>query len=602
MNAPIPMKHDTPENERIAAQGTILRTQVGSGVHGIAIAGQDDRDEMGVCIEPPEYVVGLRRFEQYEYRTQPMHVRSGHGDLDLVIYGLRKWARLALAGNPTVLLLLFTPTKDIVHVTDAGRELRENAAMFLSRAAAPKFIGYLRSQRDRLLGLKAQRTNRPELVEKYGWDCYLDDTEFLTHSGWLRYDEIADGESLATINQATGAVEFQIPTERVAKPYSGPINLFRHRYTSCAVTPNHRMWTSPVNRGSCGRIGNVYRPEVANWSFRRADELRGHHHVRVVGTPREDEYPVSDAMLSLVGAFVSEGSVAKRLSDGSASVLSFTQKVGNRLESVMATVDQEHPIRTFTYTRKDEWRPSPIECHTYTLANRRVSAQLDRECGRGSRNKHLPGWVFDLSARQAEVLLAALMAGDGTLCRGGWQVYYTISPRLAGDVQALAIIAGRRSNAWGPYDKGMYQVMVQDPGREFETISIRCNHKVEIVKDARIVCFTVPNETLVTRRNGRVAMHGNTKFGSHMVRLGIQGVELLETGQITLPIPEPWLTYLRDMRQGKYTRDEALATAQEFEHRIGELATTSHLPERPDHALVDQWLIRTYQQHWESTR
>ncbi len=31
---------------------TILRCEVGSGAHGIATEGKDDRDEMGICIEP----------------------------------------------------------------------------------------------------------------------------------------------------------------------------------------------------------------------------------------------------------------------------------------------------------------------------------------------------------------------------------------------------------------------------------------------------------------------------------------------------------------------------------------------------------------------
>jgi uncharacterized protein len=43
----------------VALPNEILRSVVGSGVHGIAIAGTDDHDEMGVCIEPPERVVGL---------------------------------------------------------------------------------------------------------------------------------------------------------------------------------------------------------------------------------------------------------------------------------------------------------------------------------------------------------------------------------------------------------------------------------------------------------------------------------------------------------------------------------------------------------------
>ncbi len=49
--------------KEIAEQGTILRAVVGSRLHGLAIDGQDDRDEMGICIEPPDYVVGLKRFE-----------------------------------------------------------------------------------------------------------------------------------------------------------------------------------------------------------------------------------------------------------------------------------------------------------------------------------------------------------------------------------------------------------------------------------------------------------------------------------------------------------------------------------------------------------
>lgn len=57
--------HSTPEFAAIAEESTILRCLVGSTVHGTAVEGQDDRDEMGICIEPPEYVIGLKPFEQY---------------------------------------------------------------------------------------------------------------------------------------------------------------------------------------------------------------------------------------------------------------------------------------------------------------------------------------------------------------------------------------------------------------------------------------------------------------------------------------------------------------------------------------------------------
>ncbi|MGW5880094.1 nucleotidyltransferase domain-containing protein [Nocardiopsis terrae] len=165
------MKHSTEEFARIAEQGTVLRCQVGSGVHGLGLDGRNDRDEMGICVEPPEYVIGLRVFEQYVHRTRPAHARSGPGDLDLTVYSLRKWTRLALDGNPTVLLPLFVPDEDVRTLTPVGRELRANAHRFPSRRAGERFLGYLRAQRERLAGTRGGRhTNRPELVERYGFD------------------------------------------------------------------------------------------------------------------------------------------------------------------------------------------------------------------------------------------------------------------------------------------------------------------------------------------------------------------------------------------------------------------------------------------------
>ena len=176
-------KHATDEKRRIALAGTILRCQVGSGVHGTSISGTDDRDEMGICLEPPDYVIGLRTFEQYEYHTawdRPggLRNRSGHGDLDVTIYSARKWMRLALNGNPSVLLPLFVPESEIVTVTPLGHELRELAPVIVSRQAGHRFAGYLEAQRRSMLSHegKGRDCTRPELIEKYGFD-----TKFAAH-------------------------------------------------------------------------------------------------------------------------------------------------------------------------------------------------------------------------------------------------------------------------------------------------------------------------------------------------------------------------------------------------------------------------------------
>ncbi len=163
-------------HQQIAEHTTILRGLVGSTVHGLVLSGKDDRDEMGVCVESRRYVAGFGKFEQWVYRSAEeregrVGVRSCAGDLDLTIYSLRKWARLALQGNPTVLLLLYLPDDALVLRTGAGEQLQKLAPAFASRHAGKRFLGYLEAQRQRLVGERGQRdVNRTELVQQFGYD------------------------------------------------------------------------------------------------------------------------------------------------------------------------------------------------------------------------------------------------------------------------------------------------------------------------------------------------------------------------------------------------------------------------------------------------
>ena len=168
------------EQRSLVEKTTILRGTVGSTVHGLHQGDQDDRDEMSIFLEPPEFLIGLRLaksgrswgpFEHYVERTQPEGVRSGPGDLDLVAFSLRKWLRLALSGNPTVLLLLFSPPESLLVCTERGGALRALAPAIVSRKAGPRFVGYMRAQKERLIGTRGQRrVNRPELIEAHGFD------------------------------------------------------------------------------------------------------------------------------------------------------------------------------------------------------------------------------------------------------------------------------------------------------------------------------------------------------------------------------------------------------------------------------------------------
>jgi len=167
----------------IALDNEILRGVVGSTAHGTAVDGQDDRDEMGVFVEPPENVCGLVPCDHYVYRDQPDDHRSQPGDLDLTMYSLRRFCRLAAQGNPMVLLLLWLPA----HLTrsELGAELTAIREAFVSAESGRRFLGYLVGQASRLKGQRARTVKRPELVAKYGYD-----TKFAMHALRLGYEGI----------------------------------------------------------------------------------------------------------------------------------------------------------------------------------------------------------------------------------------------------------------------------------------------------------------------------------------------------------------------------------------------------------------------------
>jgi uncharacterized protein len=233
--------------EQLARGGCILRGVVGSTVHGLANLGTDDRDEMGVCIEPPEYVLGLRPFEHWVFRTQPEGAPSGPGDLDLTIYGLRKYCRMALKGSPTVLLLLFIEGEHVIERDALGRRLQALAPALVSKRAGRAFIGYVDAQRRALLG---QATRQRERSAEHGYDTkYAMHALRIAHQGeeflqtgritlpvaepergalmQVRRGEIPLGDVLDRLRESSAALERALLSETVAeKPDDATVDAF----------------------------------------------------------------------------------------------------------------------------------------------------------------------------------------------------------------------------------------------------------------------------------------------------------------------------------------------------------------------------------------
>ena len=84
----------------------------------------------------------------------------------------------------------------------------------------------------------------------------------------------------------------------------------------------------------------------------------------------------------------------------------------------------------------------------------------------------------------------------------------------------------------------------------------------------------------------------------HALRIGYQGLELLETGRITLPMPEPPRSALREVRAGKVALEDVLEHLDRVTLRLEVASKRRDLPAKPDIDAVDAFVVRTYRQAW----
>lgn len=91
----------------------------------------------------------------------------------------------------------------------------------------------------------------------------------------------------------------------------------------------------------------------------------------------------------------------------------------------------------------------------------------------------------------------------------------------------------------------------------------------------------------------------DVKFAMHLLRIGFQGIELLKTGKISLPVPTAVREFLIEVREGKHPKEHCLTVATQLEDSLTTLMETSTvLPESPDRDYVELWCRSMYWNEW----
>lgn len=363
--------------------------------------------------------------------------------------------------------------------------------------------------------IKCPYADELNILKQSRCDCYHYNTKFLTTRGWLNYDDITEDDFLATINTNTHELEWQHYIIRIDKEVRNLYDV-ETKDTHFCVTKNHNVYTS--NIVNINKNGHIYNAKNANWKFSSLEiEKSKQFHKHIIAFPlnANKDYDISDDELKLLGAFVSDGTINFRKDVNKhqkIKSMKITQTSQGKKEffEMMDSIDIEN-VHKYTYSKETVW-----------VIGKKIATQFFEWCGYGSKHIRLPKWFIYLSTRQAKVLLNALLLGDGTFDNRR-DVYYTSNILLAEDVFTLALLAGNFAvlqggnngyKAAGNFGSvNMWHVQIKHRTLSPSYVFFKDGKNIHAINNEtnRVVCFEVPNHTLVTMFDGKSAVQGNCK-------------------------------------------------------------------------------------------
>ena len=124
-----------------------------------------DLDIRGVTIAPKSFWVGARTFEQLECAIPEQNI-------EVVIFDIRKWLRLAVAVNPNVVETLFVEDASpcTLLTTDRWQYIRSEALALLNQRAHAGYHGYATSQLKKMIIKQSNKSGRRAIAEALGFD------------------------------------------------------------------------------------------------------------------------------------------------------------------------------------------------------------------------------------------------------------------------------------------------------------------------------------------------------------------------------------------------------------------------------------------------
>lgn len=354
-------------------------------------------------------------------------------------------------------------------------------------------------------------------------NCYDEETQTLTNEGWKYYWEINDRHKIATFNPETSKIEFCVPSDPYYThiyPYSGDMYHFKSKHIDIKVSPDHDMWImtnkeKPNWRKTSakelyeGSLTKFYMLEgTQGYDLGTADEYISIpniecHSCMVPDVPTK--FKTND-FYKFLGHYISKGYLYPS-EDGHYPIF-ISQGRPDVYHDIVALLDS----MGLKYSDKVDARNGTHELVVY---NKSLWHYLRSNVGNGSYNKRIPRELLHTTPDNLQSIFDALVDSNGSkdsrVGRSNTR-YYTVSDDLADDIHELCVLLGYKSKivkTEQPRSSDFVnRILITMEGGKYRRFKRSYIHKVDY--DGVIYCYNVPNHLFITRRNGKIAIQGNT--------------------------------------------------------------------------------------------
>lgn len=326
-------------------------------------------------------------------------------------------------------------------------------------------------------------TRRSSSMNPNGQNCFPGEVEVLTRAGWRRFDSIGADEDVqaAQYDKLDGSITFARPDAVIQTEYTGDLVHFHtDLFIDILATPNHRMHS----RNRKTKQWDTH--EIAHLSTDRQLPCAGHY--------TEGTEAMSWAQVALICAYQADGSTTP---NGGIDWGFIKQRKIQRIQEALRA-------------ECVPYRVTHMEKAGKPFARVYVRPTDIPEWLRGK--KTFGAWLLDWTSRSLQMFCAELMEWDGDSTRG--HTYASAQRQNIDWAQIAQTLTGSRS--WYRQLTDTCKVLNVSSGVDFH---LTTNAKKENVPfSGTVYCFTMPNDSLVVRYNGRVAITGNSPKRGEMAK------------------------------------------------------------------------------------